>query len=193
MSVVSSYFIFYVNILTSQVACGRNGIEPVAVAFNGSAIKFMGAYGWDHGSFLVTLDDEEVTGDGYCCGPDGGVPQAIQFTASALAPGVHVLNITNSSAGPYGSVLEVDAIIIPQHAPNYRYLALLALLILLVPIFAALHRRRQRVAKGTPRNVLPISSPLVDDNLVEQIAQRAVSLLRADAPPTYEKDATTGT
>jgi hypothetical protein len=69
----------------------------------------MGAQGWDHGSFLVNLDGEEVTVDGYCCGPNGGVPQAIQFEASGLAPGAHILKITNSASGPYGSVLEVDA------------------------------------------------------------------------------------
>ncbi|KAJ6462167.1 hypothetical protein C8R45DRAFT_1178652 [Mycena sanguinolenta] len=83
--------------------------DSMSVAFNGSTIKFIGAQGWDHSSFLVNLDGEEVTVDGYCCGPNGGVPQAIQFTASGLAPGAHVLNIPNSAAGLYRSVLEVDA------------------------------------------------------------------------------------
>ncbi|KAJ6569712.1 hypothetical protein DFH09DRAFT_1466227 [Mycena vulgaris] len=204
--------------------------DSMSVAFNGSAIKFMGAQGWDHGSFLVNLDGEEVTVDGYCCGPNGGVPQTIQFEASGLVPGAHILNITNSASGPHGSVLEVDAIIIPQHGPNYRYLALLALLILLAPILVAVHRRRRRLAKGTPHHVLLITSqvasnpsrtpvlssqqhpspraggtnsiqkilpppavalPLADDELVERIAQRAASLVRADALPTYKKDTTT--
>jgi hypothetical protein len=70
----------------------------------------MGAQGWDHGSFLVNLDGEETTVDGYCCGPNGGVPQVIQFEATGLDTSEHILNITNLAAGPSGTVLEVDAL-----------------------------------------------------------------------------------
>jgi hypothetical protein len=76
----------------------------------GSAIKFMGAQGWNHGSFRVNLDGEETTVDGYCCGSSGGVPQVIQFDATGLSSAPHTLNITNLAGGPYGSFLEVDGL-----------------------------------------------------------------------------------
>ncbi|KAF9462748.1 hypothetical protein BDZ94DRAFT_1260670 [Collybia nuda] len=69
----------------------------------------MGAQGWDHGSFSVNLDSIETTVDGYCCGPNGGMPQIVQFEAKNLNRGTHTVNITNLSAGPRGTVLEVDA------------------------------------------------------------------------------------
>lgn len=57
-------------------------------------------------------------------------------------------------------------------------------------------RRPSPGAGGTNsvQKMLPppaVDLPLADDELVERIAQRAASLVRADAPPTYEKDATT--
>ncbi|KAJ7174967.1 hypothetical protein C8R43DRAFT_1230511 [Mycena crocata] len=92
--------------------------DSMAVKFEGSAINFMGAQGWDHGSFLVNLDGEETKVDGYCCGPNGGVPQVIQFEKQGLTTGTHLLNITNLAAGPAGSVLEVDALLITPHPGN---------------------------------------------------------------------------
>jgi hypothetical protein len=73
-------------------------------------MKFMGAQGWDHGTFRVTLDGAETVVDGYCCGPNAGVPQVIQFEAHGLSTEEHVLNVTNLAVGPRGSVFEVDAL-----------------------------------------------------------------------------------
>ncbi|KAJ6607817.1 hypothetical protein B0H10DRAFT_2227461 [Mycena sp. CBHHK59/15] len=83
----------------------------MSVKFQGSAIKFMGAQGWDHGSFVVNLDGEETTVDGYCCGPNGGSAQVVQFEATGLSTAEQVLNVINLAAGPSGTVLEVDALL----------------------------------------------------------------------------------
>lgn len=69
----------------------------------------MGAQGWDHGFFTVDLDGVETIVDGYCCGPNGGMPQIIQFEANNLSRKSHTLTIRNATPGPHGSVLEVDA------------------------------------------------------------------------------------
>lgn len=91
-----SYFLMYTTSLNTPTP--------------GSGIKFMGAQGWDHGSFVVNLDGKETVVDGYCCGSNGGVPQVIQFEANGLSNAQHVLNVTNLAAGPRGTVLEVDAL-----------------------------------------------------------------------------------
>jgi hypothetical protein len=76
----------------------------------GSSIKFIGVEGGDHGTFRVDLDGEETVVDGHCCGQNGEVPQVIQFEAHGLSTEEHVLNVTNLAAGPWGSTLEVDAL-----------------------------------------------------------------------------------
>jgi hypothetical protein len=57
------------------------------------------------------LDGAETVVNGYCCGPNAGVPQVIQFEATGLAKGEHVLNLKNWEAGPNGSVFEVDGLL----------------------------------------------------------------------------------
>ncbi|KAF7349131.1 hypothetical protein MVEN_01435300 [Mycena venus] len=136
--------------------------DSMSVSFQGSAIKFMGAQGWDHGSFLVNLDGEETIVDGYCCGPNGGVPQVIQFEATGLSTTSHTLNITNSAAGPSGTVLEVDALLITPH-PETKYafkshISLVAFFVLLAIILVAVRRRLIRLAHTTSYQMLPMTS-----------------------------------
>ncbi|KAJ7214678.1 hypothetical protein B0H12DRAFT_366619 [Mycena haematopus] len=135
--------------------------DSMSVAFQGAAIKFMGAQGWNHGSFLVNLDGEETTVDGYCCGTGGGIPQVIQFEATGLSSSPHTLNITNLAAGRHGTVLEVDALLITPHATNQpaSYLSLVTFLIILAFALAAVRRRLIRLANTTSHQILPIASP----------------------------------
>ncbi|KAJ7479567.1 hypothetical protein FB451DRAFT_1171673 [Mycena latifolia] len=84
----------------------------------GSAIKLMGAQGWDHGSFRVVLDGKETIVDGHYCAPNGGVPQVIQFEATGLGTSEHVLNIANLAAGPRGTALEIDALMCAPIMPR---------------------------------------------------------------------------
>ncbi|KAJ7443197.1 hypothetical protein B0H11DRAFT_2093009 [Mycena galericulata] len=143
--------------------------DSMSVRFKGSSIKFMGAQGWDHGSFLVNLDGEETIVDGSCCGNGGGIPQVIQFEANDLITAEHVLNITNLAAGRLGSVLEVDALIITPHRSIIPYpsssapstLTFAMFLIILAFVLAAIRRRLLRHArKNTYQNLpLPLSSP----------------------------------
>lgn len=70
----------------------------------------MGAQGWDHGRFLVNLDGEKTVVNGTHPDFGAGTPQVIQFEATGLDTTEHVLYITNHARGPYGSVLEVDAL-----------------------------------------------------------------------------------
>ncbi|KAJ7495020.1 hypothetical protein FB451DRAFT_1213116 [Mycena latifolia] len=91
----------------------------LALVFNGSAIKFMGAQGWDHGTFRVALDGVETVVDGCLYQLYEGIPQAIQFQATGLSTAPHVLKITNTAPGPHGAVLEVDAFIITPHPPPH--------------------------------------------------------------------------
>ncbi|KAK6980972.1 hypothetical protein R3P38DRAFT_3116965 [Favolaschia claudopus] len=106
--------------------------DSMVVSFQGSAVKFMGAEGWNHGTMLVTLDgDDETTVDGYCCGTGSGTPQVIQFEATGLtSASPHILNITNLARGPYGAVVEVDAIIVTPHpySPSWVVLAVCPML-----------------------------------------------------------------
>ncbi|KAJ7622024.1 hypothetical protein FB45DRAFT_121179 [Roridomyces roridus] len=96
----------------SAVMRTRRVGDSMSVKFRGSSIKLMGAQGWDHGTFSVSLDGvEEIIHDGYCCGPRGGAPQIIQFEKTGLDTSEHVLNVTNLARGMYGSVLEVDAVL----------------------------------------------------------------------------------
>ncbi|KAJ7479588.1 hypothetical protein FB451DRAFT_1239357 [Mycena latifolia] len=145
----------------SAVMRTRHIGASMSLTFRGSAIKFMGAQGWDHGSFRVVLDGEETIVDGHCCAPNGGVPQVIQFEATGLGTSEHVLNITNLAAGPRGTVLEVDALIVtPQAmAQNTSHLSLLLLLIVLAFVFAAVRRRLVRLANKTSYQMLPVAAP----------------------------------
>ncbi|KAF8177789.1 hypothetical protein K438DRAFT_1978406 [Mycena galopus ATCC 62051] len=86
--------------------------------FWGTGIKLIGAEGWDHSTFVVTLDGENTNVDGACCFPNGTfplyaiVPQVTQFEASDLNDAKHVLTVTNASPGLQGTVLELDALVI---------------------------------------------------------------------------------
>ncbi|KAJ6620190.1 hypothetical protein B0H10DRAFT_2216232 [Mycena sp. CBHHK59/15] len=53
--------------------------DSVSFTFQGSVIRFMGAQGWDHDSFVVSLDSDDTIVDGHCCAPNGGVAQVLQF------------------------------------------------------------------------------------------------------------------
>ncbi|KAJ7913393.1 hypothetical protein B0H13DRAFT_2005127 [Mycena leptocephala] len=128
--------------------------DSMSVKFQGSAIGFMGAQGWDHGSFLVNLDGEETTVDGYCCGPNGGVPQVIQFEATGLDTSEHILNL---AAGPSGTVLEVDALIITSHTYT-SYLPFAMFLVFLAFIVAFVRRRPGRLASSMYTQMLPLAS-----------------------------------
>ncbi|KAF8209079.1 hypothetical protein K438DRAFT_1811677 [Mycena galopus ATCC 62051] len=133
--------------------------DSMSATFEGSSIKFMGAQGWNHGSFLVNLDGEETTVDGYCCGTGGGVPQVIQFEATGLRSGSHTLTITNLARGPHGTVLEVDALIVtPPEPRSGSYFSLAAFLIVLAFTLAAVRRRFVRIANMTSHQMLPIAS-----------------------------------
>ncbi|KAK7050100.1 hypothetical protein R3P38DRAFT_2861953 [Favolaschia claudopus] len=102
--------------------------DSMVVSFEGSAVKFMGAEGWNHGTILITLDGDESTVDGYCC----GTGEASGLTAGSS----HILNITNLASGPYGAVVEVDAIIVTPHpySPSWATLALFNVLLYLAII-----------------------------------------------------------
>ncbi|KAF7350605.1 hypothetical protein MSAN_01620600 [Mycena sanguinolenta] len=101
----------------------------MSMEFEGSAIKFLGTQGWDHGIFTVALDGQSTIVDGSCCIPKsasppivqfGTVPQVVQFEATNLTDAKHLLTITNDNAGPSGTVLQVDAFMIhgsPQQLP----------------------------------------------------------------------------
>lgn len=86
--------------------------------FNGSAIRFIGAQGWDHGKMRFALtpsasssaERQETEINAFCCGRRGGVPQVNQFEATGLGGGEHELVVENLERGVYGSVMEVDAI-----------------------------------------------------------------------------------
>ncbi|KAJ6488741.1 hypothetical protein C8R45DRAFT_992765 [Mycena sanguinolenta] len=134
--------------------------DSMSVAFQGSAIKFMGAQGWNHGTFLVNLDGEETKVDGYCCGTGGGVPQVIQFEATALNSATHTLNITNLARGRYGAVFEVDALLITPHPTNHysSFLSLITFVIILAFALTAVRRRLVRLANTTSHQMLPIAS-----------------------------------
>ncbi|KAJ7719301.1 hypothetical protein B0H16DRAFT_1607058 [Mycena metata] len=136
--------------------------DSMSVKFKGSTIRLMGAQGWDHGNFIVNLDGKETTVDGYCCGTGGGVPQVIQFEATGLTTGPHTLNVTNSAAGPYGTVLEVDALLISSHQDTLLdnlYFPLITLFVCAL-VFAVLRRRRRplRLANTTSQQTIPLSS-----------------------------------
>ncbi|KAJ7155334.1 hypothetical protein C8R46DRAFT_438904 [Mycena filopes] len=142
--------------------------DSMSVDFEGSTIRFMGAQGWDHGSFLVNLDGEETIIDGYCCGTGGGVPQVIQFEATNLGTGSHTLNITNFAAGPYGTVFEVDAVLVSPNRSFYPSSFSLVVLIFLIALsLAGLRRRLRRLASTTATSsyqllptAIPPSSPV---------------------------------
>ncbi|KAJ7676586.1 hypothetical protein DFH06DRAFT_610911 [Mycena polygramma] len=131
--------------------------DSISVTFKGSSVKFMGAQGGDHGSFLVNLDGEETIVDGYCCGPNAGVPQVIQFEATGLSTTEHVLNITNHAAGPWGTVFEVDALLVTPH-PGGSYLGLAVLLVFLAFLVVGIRRRFVRVANQASYQLLPQAS-----------------------------------
>ncbi|KAJ7108324.1 hypothetical protein C8R44DRAFT_885072 [Mycena epipterygia] len=154
--------------------------DSMSIQFQGNAIQFMGAQGWDHGSFVVNLDGEESVVDGYCCGPNGGAPQVIQFEATGLNNTQHVLNVTNLAAGPNGTVLEVDGLIIGHPDDKYAAhlslamsLVILANLILLF-VLAAIRRRLIKLGliNKTSCQILPLSSP--DLSSPERIPSAAV-------------------
>ncbi|KAJ7633302.1 hypothetical protein B0H17DRAFT_1217529 [Mycena rosella] len=123
----------------------------------GSAIKFMGAQGWDHGSFLVNLDGEETVVDGYCCAPNGGVPQVVQFEANGLNTAEHVLNVTNLAAGPRGTALEVDAVIVTPH-PGNKYITFAICIVILALVFVAVRRCLVGMRNWTTHQMLALSS-----------------------------------
>ncbi|KAJ7193621.1 hypothetical protein GGX14DRAFT_577072 [Mycena pura] len=93
----------------------------VSVTFHGSAILVLGAMGWNHSTFALTLDRRTHLVDAACCMPAGGIAQTVHFAAAHLdTQRAHVLTITNRAAGPGGSVLALDAFIIravPQTPP----------------------------------------------------------------------------
>ncbi|KAJ7776537.1 hypothetical protein DFH07DRAFT_951671 [Mycena maculata] len=127
----------------------------MSVKFQGSAIKLMGAQGWNHGSFAVDLD-------GYCCG-SGGIPQVIQFEANGLSNIEHVLRIMNLAPGRVGSVLEADALLITPHSGSEysSHLSLTVFVVLLAVVLAAIRRRRLvRLAGKTSHQMLPLSTPI---------------------------------
>ncbi|KAJ7108323.1 hypothetical protein C8R44DRAFT_803999 [Mycena epipterygia] len=153
--------------------------DSMSFRFQGSGIKFMGAQGWDHGSFVVNLDGEETVVDGYCCGSGGGVPQVIQFETSGLSNAQHVLNVTNLAAGPRGTVLEVDALITTPHPSNKytSHLSLVMFLIILAFVLAAIRRRLIRLANKTSQQMLPL--PTSGPSNPERVPSAAV------APPPH--------
>lgn len=70
----------------------------------------LGAMGWNHSTFAVTLDQTTHLVDAACCMPRGGIAQTVNFAAARLdTRRAHVLTITNQAAGPGGSVLVLDA------------------------------------------------------------------------------------
>ncbi|KAJ7034823.1 hypothetical protein C8F04DRAFT_1232741 [Mycena alexandri] len=142
--------------------------DSMSVKFRGSSIKFIGVEGWDHGTFRVNFDGEETVVDGHCCGQNGEVPQVMQFEAHGLSTEEHVLNVTNLAAGPWGSKLEVDKLIIAPHSagrepiPVFGMYLLVGAVILLLGVFLS---RRYRAKKlKAAYQMLPV---------------------RDDAPPTY--------
>ncbi|KAJ6572790.1 hypothetical protein DFH09DRAFT_1152694 [Mycena vulgaris] len=135
--------------------------DSMSVKFQGSAIKFMGAQGFDHGTFIVNLDGVETIVDGECCAPNGGVPQVIQFEATGLSSAVHVLNITNLAAGPRGTALEVDALIITplSRSQSTSHFTLVMVVLIVALVLAAIRRRLIWAANKTSQQMLPLSSP----------------------------------
>lgn len=138
--------------------------ESVQFKFNGSCIRFLGAEGWDHGTFTVNLDGVETTVDGYCCGPNGGVPQVVQFEADNLSPAEHTITVTNARNGPYGSVLELDAFMVtPNPVMPYKtstwHVAIVLLLIILVFLLNWARRRLVGLATKVLHVLAPSLSP----------------------------------
>ncbi|KZP33729.1 hypothetical protein FIBSPDRAFT_924191 [Athelia psychrophila] len=186
-----------------------------AFSFKGKSISLMGAQGWDHGTFRASLDGADTDVDAYFWGGSlsnqGGQPQVVQFQVDDLGPGYHTLNITNLEAGPYGSVFELDALVIIPHpattySPRATFLAagvfVLLLSITLSSVFRALLSRRKLArrpfGRHQVREALLANDDLLDgevdldDHAVERIAQRVAAVMRAenDAPPVYSTEAT---
>ncbi|KAJ6558723.1 hypothetical protein B0H10DRAFT_1967231 [Mycena sp. CBHHK59/15] len=178
--------------------------------YHGSAIKFMGAQGWDHSSFVVNLDGEETTVDGYCCSPNGGAAQVVQFEATGLSAAEHILNVINLAAGPSGTVLETGEQDSQQMLPLSSLGPSDPERIPSAPVAPRPHSS-VRPDKGAPQpyydevdstagasgsgsgqQIPPhhasasAAGPEVDDKLVECIAQRLARLVHNDSPPTYE-------
>ncbi|KAJ7906221.1 hypothetical protein B0H13DRAFT_1880782 [Mycena leptocephala] len=135
--------------------------DSMSVAFQGSSIRFIGAQGGDHSSFLVNLDGAETVVNGYCCGPNAGVPQVIQFEATGLAKGEHVLNLKNWEAGPNGSVFEVDGLLITPHPKEsdsgWGWVGFFVFLIIVLSVAAG--KQPPRVKDAPSSDVLPLVSP----------------------------------
>ncbi|KAJ7055541.1 hypothetical protein C8F01DRAFT_1158561 [Mycena amicta] len=166
----------------------------VRVTFWGTGVKLLGLLGWNHSQLAISLDGGNVTiFDAYCCPPTGSIAQVVQFSASGLGRGAHVLNVTNLVAGPHGNVLDIDAFIVTQPPVNVVALSILGILLLTLvgwmiwvrrgeassPTDAEAQNAYQMVPTHIPLDEIPLSN---DTDVQAEVAE-----LDSDSPPLVEE------